>query len=121
MENEVVYVDVVYFGYDWSDEREGNKKLEQDFIVKLKTKFPNAQFKDAYDNIKGFRQEVYLEELNKDDYFSWLIGNGWHEMSLTIQMTIMGAGIDEQLKERAEKYINLAKAQYPEAFKTTTK
>jgi hypothetical protein len=56
---------------------------------------------------------VFLNEVNNDNYFAWLIGKGWYEMSLTMQLIFMQA----EQKERTQKYIALAKEQYPEAFK----
>lgn len=116
MEVKLEYQDLLYFGYDWSDEREQNRKLQSEFIKEIKERFPNVKLEDAYDNIKGFRQEVYLEEIENDNYFSWLIGKQWYEMSMTMQLIMMSADKPEQ-KEKFEKYFALAKKQYPETFK----
>lgn len=118
MENqsELKYQDLVYFGTDW-DEEGGTKseKHQSDFMVELKVRFPNVKFKDCYNEIKGLRQEVYLEQVDDNNYFSWLIGKGWFEFSLTMQVLMMDK--DPKQKEKFDKYIALAKKQYPEEFK----
>ena len=48
--NKMKHQDLMYFGYEWDAD---SKKNGTDFI---------AEIKDAYDSIKGYRQEVYLEE-----------------------------------------------------------
>ena len=111
------YQDLVYFGYDWSDDAKENRQAQFDFIAEIKKDFPNVRLEDAYDNIKGFRQEVYLEESESDNYFSWLIGKQWFEMSLTMQLIMMSTGREPDQKEKFEKYLALAKKQYPEVFK----
>ena len=117
MEVKLEYQDLLYFGYDWSDESAENRKAQFDFIKEIKEKFPNVLLEDAYDNIKGFRQEVYLEEAENDNYFSWLIGKQWFEMSMTMQLIMMSAGREPEQKEKFDKYFSLAKKQYPESFK----
>lgn len=117
MEVKLEYQDLLYFGYDWSDESAENRKEQFDFIKEIKEKFPNVRLEDAYDNIKGFRQEVYLEEAENDNYFSWLIGKQWFEMSMTMQLIMMSDGREPEQKEKFEKYFALAKKQYPESFK----
>ena len=64
------YQDLMYFGYGWDSD---SKKNETDFIAEIKAKFPNVELKNAYDSIKGYRQEVYLEEAESDNYWAWLI------------------------------------------------
>jgi len=103
------YQDLMYFGYAWEKD---SKKNENDFISAIKEKFQNVQLKDAYDSIKGYRREVYLEESESDNYWAWLIAFGWIELSLTGQLMLM----DKGQKDIIIKYINLAKSQYPQQF-----
>lgn len=103
-------MDVMYFG----SEHEGNSLgFQSDFIKQITEKFPNVKLKDAYDYIKGLRQEVHLDESDKDNYFSFLIGKGWYEMSLTMQIAMM----DKDQVDECKRWLKLAKTQYPEAFK----
>jgi len=108
------YMDVVYFGYDHEKESAG---YQAEFIDHIKQKFENVELRDAYDSIKGYRQEVFLREDQNDDYYSWLIGDGWFEMSLTMQLIMMSYNDPEQ-KAKFDKYFALAKQQYPHAFKS---
>lgn len=103
------YQDLIYFGYAW----DGNSmQHEIDFIAEIKERFLNVELKNAYDSIKGYRQEVYLDEVDDDDYWAWLIAYGWLEFSLAGQLML----IIEDQKEKLDKYILLAKSQYPEKF-----
>jgi dsDNA-binding SOS-regulon protein len=104
------YQDLIYFGYDSEPE---SKMYETDFIKEIKEKFPNVELKDAYDSIKGYRREVYLDKPESDNYWAWLIAFGWLEFSLKGQLMLM----DEEQKEKLLNYINLAKSQYPNNFK----
>lgn len=115
---ELKYMDLVYFGYDdLGKEGQENKKLQQEFIEKIKETFPNVELKNAYDQIKGFRQEVYLEEKDEDNYYSWLFGKLFYDLSLTLQLIMMSAGREPEQKVKFDRYFALAKKQYPEAFK----
>ena len=89
MQDNLKYTDLLYFGYDWSKEGQENGKLEKEFMNELRTRFIDVGFEDAYDSIKGFRQEVYLKESEHDDYYSWILANGWHNCSLTMQLIMM--------------------------------
>jgi len=114
LKDNLKYQDLVYFGYDHSlEDGSEARKNEQEFINDLRERFPDASFKDAYDSIKGYRQEVYLPEGNSDSYYTWLIAFGWYEFSLT--MGIMMRSPDR--KDDIEKYIKLAKVEYPQNFK----
>lgn len=117
METKLQYQDLLYFGYDWSEESAESKKAEQDFIKEIKDRFQNVKLQDAYDNIKGFRQKVYLEERLSDNYFSWLIAQQWFENSMTMQLIMMSASREPEQAKKFEKYFALAKQQYPEVFK----
>jgi hypothetical protein len=115
---ELKYMDLVYFGYDdYSDEGKKNLKEQSDFMEKLKERFPNVQFRDAYDDIKGFRQEVFLEEKDNDNYYAWLFGKQFYNLSLTSQLLVMGASHQPEQREKINHYFALAKKQYSEEFK----
>lgn len=116
MELKLEYQDLLYFGYDWSEDGNDNKQSEIDFKSQIQDKFPNIKLVDAYDSIKGYRQEVYLEETESDNYFSWLIGKQWYQESFTMQLLMM-SGKSKEEKESFDKYLKLAKQQYPEVFK----
>lgn len=107
------YQDLLYFGYEWDAE---SKQFETEFISEIKEKFPNVELKDAYDSIKGYRREVFLEESESENYWPWLIAHSWLEFSLTGQLMLM----DADQKDKLLKYINLARSQYPEKFKVST-
>ncbi len=107
------YQDLMYFGYEFDAESKSN---EAEFITQIKEKFPNVKLINAFDEIKGYRQEVYLEETESDNYFAWLIAFGWFMLSLTGQMIMMNAS----QKEKFIGYINIAKSQYPENFKSSS-
>lgn len=110
------YQDLLYFGYDWSDDCDENEQLEIEFKNQITEQFPNVKLVDAYDNIKGYRQEVYLEPSDSDNYFSWLFGKQWYEKSFTIQLFLISEETEEA-RRFLYKYLKLAKEQYPEAFK----
>jgi len=102
--------DLVYFGYEYDKD---SKKHETDFSNEIKERFPDVRLIDAYDSIKGYRQAVYLDEAENDNYWAWLIAFGWSALSLTGQLMFMDSGN----KEKLDYYINLAKSQYPQNFK----
>lgn len=103
----------MYFGYTWNSE---SRKNEQDFIKEVKEAFPNVVLKDAYNEIKGYRQEVWLEDNQEDEYMAYLIGNGWYNLSLTLQIDMMS----KEKHDKVMKWIDLAKKQFPENFKQNT-
>jgi hypothetical protein len=105
------YQDLMYFGYEWDTD---SKEAETVFIAEIQERFPQVELKNAYDNIKGYRREVYLEEAETDNYWAWLIAFGWLELSFGGQLMLM----DKDSEERLRKYINLAKSQYPTKFKS---
>lgn len=111
------YQDLVYFGYDHEPKEAAEaREAEKEFIETLKERFPEAEFKDAYDYIKGYRREVYLPKESSDHYYAWIIAFGWYDFSLT--MSIMMRSADK--KEDVTKYIELAKSEYPQNFKSET-
>lgn len=100
--------DLMYFGYEYDA-----PKLQAEFINEIKEKFDNVVLKDAYDSIKGYRQEVHLPKEQEDDYLIWLIAKGWLEMSFAMQLLMM----DKDRKEEFDRIWKLAKKRHPEAFK----
>jgi hypothetical protein len=110
------YQDLLYFGYSFGEDAEESERFEKEFKEEIETRFLNVKLKDAHDSIKGYRQEVYLEQKDSDEYYAWLIALGWFEFSLTMQLIMMSHEEPEQ-KEKFDKYFALAKEQYPEKFK----
>lgn len=110
------YQDLLYFGYDFGEEAAESRKLEIEFMKELKERFTTVKFRNAYDNIKGYRQEVYLEKENSDNYFAWVLAFAWFECSLTMQLLMMSYKEPDQ-KALFDKYFALAKEQYPQKFK----
>lgn len=107
-------MDIMYFGYEWDKDSRQN---EIDFINEIKEKFPNVKLKNAYDSIKGYRQEVWLDDNQEDDYMAFLLGKGWFEMSMSLQIDMMTKERNDQVK----KWIDLTRIQYPESFKKPQK
>lgn len=103
-------MDLMYFGYDWESD---SQKLEKQFKETIVTIFPEVKLVDAYNSIKGYRQEVYLPDEQKDNYLTWIIGDGWIYISLTMQLMMM----DKEQSNEFKRIFALAKLQYPEAFK----
>jgi hypothetical protein len=103
-------MDVMYFGYEYEDD---SRQFEIDFKKEIKEKFDNVDLRNAYDSIKGYRQEVCLDKDQKDNYQTWLIGKGWVGMSMIMQLMML----DKDLNGEFERMIDSAKLQYPEAFK----
>ena len=115
MENNKKPIDLVYFGYDNPGEESENAQKEQkEFMETLKERFPTVSFKEAYDEIKGFRQEIFLDAELKEQYYTWIFGWGWHHYSLMV--SIMMANIDGS--GEAEKYLDMAALEYPQNFKS---
>jgi len=107
---ELEYTDLLYFGYHWEPE---SKKLQSDFIDAIKQKFEHVKLENAFDDIKGYRQVVHLDKESKDNFFAWLIGDGWIDCSMSLQLLMMS----KEDKDTFMKYFNLAKEQYPDSFK----
>lgn len=101
-------MDLMHFGYDSEEDSRG---LEIDFKKEVKSKFESVELIDAYDQIKGLRQEVYLPNDLKEDYYMWLIAKGWFQMSMNLQL--IGMGDTEEFK----RLIEVTKIKYPEVFK----
>lgn len=100
--------DLLYFGYDWEPD---SLPLQEEFIREVKERFPNVRLEDAWDNIKGYRQAVYLEKEQEEDYLIWAICHGWIGSSFTLQM--MNFQSNTKMREMVEKGREL----YPECFK----
>jgi hypothetical protein len=103
-------IDLMYFGYAWEDE---GPKLEKEFIELVTLAFPNVILDNAYDEIKGYRQQVEIPDEQQDEYLAWIIADGWSQMSLVMQLMIL------EKKENGEFYriYHIAKEKYPESFK----
>lgn len=107
--------DLVYFGYDHEPtEAAEAREAEKTFMNELKERFPTAEFKDAYDYIKGYRREVYLPEGSSEAYYAWIIAFGWYDFSLTMGLIMRSP----DQKDVVRKYIELAKSEYPQNFKS---
>jgi len=102
-------MDLMYFGYTYDADSAG---LEKQFKRDVNLEFKNVKLKDSYDQIKGYRQEVILSDDLRDTYLSWIIAEGWHSMSLTMQLLM----IDKRQKKECLRLINLAKENYPNNF-----
>jgi len=100
-------MDLVYFGYEWESD---SRSLEQEYIKEVKEAFPDVQLKNSYDEIKGYRQSVYLDENRKEDYLVWALAFGWFNCSMTLTLLI------RQDEEKALELIEKAKEKYPEKF-----
>ena len=107
------YMDLVYFGYSFGADEPEARKNKIDFAKEIKEKFPNVELRNADDDIKGYRSEVYLDKAEEENYYSFLFGKGWFEMSLTLQIDMMSKERHDDVK----RWIELARQQYPEAFK----
>lgn len=103
----VMMVDLVYFGYEWESD---SRSLEQEYIKEVKEAFPDVKLENAYDEIKGYRQSVYLDENRKEDYLVWALAFGWHNCSMTLALLI------RQDEEKVLELIEKAKEKYPENF-----
>jgi hypothetical protein len=115
MEKDNNFMDLVYFGYDYyGEESKESIGYQNEFMKDIKERFPDVKFKDAYDQIKGFRQEVILPEEKKEDYYSWIIAFGWLEFSLSMQLLSMSTDKRDELMSLIDK----AKKEYPQNFKS---
>lgn len=104
----MVNVDLVYFGYEWEDD---SRKLEKEFIEEVSKAFPTAKLENAYDEIKGYRRSVFIEEEKEDDYLTYIFAHGWYGCSMTL--LLMGYNQKAKLDELFER----VKREYPECIK----
>lgn len=102
-------MDLVYFGYVGSP---NSLKYQEEFINEITVSFPDIVMENADDEIKGYRLSISLDDAKKREYFPWLIAKGWFKFSLTGALMLRDATEADSLN----KYIELAKQQYPEAF-----
>ena len=103
-------MDLMYFGYEWEPDSVNHEKEFKNEVVKV---FPDVKLVNAFDYIKGYRQEVHLDDSQKDNYLSWVLGGGWLYMSMTMQLLMM----DDSSKTEFQRIWDLAKKQYPKSFK----
>lgn len=111
---EKVYADLMYFGYEYD---KGSKENQTDFMREAKERFEHIEFREAYDQIKGYRQEVYIDEANKQNFKVWQLAFGWWELSMNWQLIMLSTYRDPVAKETFEKCFRLAKQEYPQQFK----
>src|SRR5574337_1185116 len=102
--------DLMYFGYPYEAD---SSSLEKEFMSAIKNDFAEVKFKNAYDDIKGYRQEIMLDDFDRDNYYAWVIAHGWAEMSLMVQLMMM----DYKLKDEFFRLLDYAKQRYPHCFK----
>jgi hypothetical protein len=104
-------IDLMYFGNSF-DNYEG-PKIEKEFIELVTLAFPNVKLDNAYDEIKGYRQQVEIPDEQQDEYLAWIIGEGWGHMSLVIKVLKL------EKDENGEFYriYKIAKEKYSESFK----
>ena len=115
LKDNLEYQDLVYFGYDHEPKEAAEaREAEKEFMNTLKQRFAEVEFKDAYDYIKGYRREVYLPKGSSDSYYAWIIAFGWYDFSLRVSIMFMSP----DQKEDVQKYIKLAKLEYPQNFKS---
>lgn len=101
-------VDLVYFGYEWDVD---SRKLEKEFIEEVSKAFPTAKLENTYNEIKGYRRSVFIEEEKEDDYLTYILAHGWYGCSMTLR--IMGYNDKEKLNKLFER----VKREYPECIK----
>lgn len=104
----MVNADLVYFGYEWDND---SRRLEREFIEEVSKAFPTAKLKNAYDDIKGYRRSVFIEEEKKDDYLTFIFAHGWFGCSMTLQLMAYND------KNRLNKLYERVKREYPECIK----
>ncbi len=102
-------MDLLYFGYHGKEAND----LQKEFTKGMAEAFPNAELKNADDDIKGVRREMHLPIAEEENYYVWIIGNGWINASLTFNLLINGPGD----KSKINGYLKKTKEKYPEAFK----
>lgn len=99
-------VDLVYFGYEWEDD---SRKLEKEFIEEVSAAFPDAKLENAYDEIKGYRRSVFIEEEKEEDYLVFIIAHGWYNCSMSLQLM--------KDSEKIDRLIARVKQEYPDCLK----
>ena len=99
-------VDLVYFGYKWDDH---SHEFEKEFIEEVSAAFPDAELKDAYDEIKGYRRSVFIDEEKEEDYLVFILAHGWYNFSMALRIM--------DYSEKFDKLIARVKQEYPDCLK----
>ena len=99
-------VDLVYFGYEWDDH---SREFEKEFIEEVSAAFPDIKLKDAYDEIKGYRRSVFIDEEKEDDYLVFILAHGWYNFSKALRIM--------DYSEKFDKLVARAKQEYPDCWK----
>ena len=101
-------MDLIYFGYE-----NNAPELQNQFISELTKDFPNVKLEDAYDSIKGYRQQIMFESKDEEEINMWLIAKGWFNCSLTLGILLL----DDTRKKEVKRLISNTKKRYPQDFK----
>lgn len=99
-------MDLMYFGF------ENGMELKKEFEDSILEIFTDIKLISYYDDIHGYREEVYLLDEQRDNYLAWILGNGWLKISLSLQVLSRDKRTESELKNIAK----LAGEQYPNAF-----
>ena len=99
--------DLLYFGKDYED----GYNIEKEFLTEIAKEFPQAKLSNAYDYIKGHRQEVVLPDDQENEFYAWCVAFGYIYSSMTLQLMMLDG--DEALRG----IINQAKTKYPQNFR----
>jgi hypothetical protein len=86
---EEIYTDILYFGYDWDEKAQENCEKEKAFLAKSAVAFPAIVCYDAYDSVKGYRQEVALPISEKHNFIMWLMEHNFLLCSFNYQMLLL--------------------------------
>jgi len=100
--------DLLYCGgiYDRPD-------ISEEVIKDLRTLMPDLQYEDDYDDYKGHRLVISIEDGESDNYFACLIALGMFRLSLHFGIMMM----DGDRSSDIERILALAKSKYPKYFK----
>jgi len=104
--------DNLYFGKDTTEERLNNERNQRSFIKELKQALPDILMYDAYSPTLGFRISVFVDDLQKFNYCSWLLSTDWYSHSeylTSLQNDDAGQG---ELKS----FLEFSMLQYPQAY-----
>ena len=102
-------VDLIYFGDEYD---EGSEQHETEFLKEIKHDFPDVKLENAYDPIKGYRQQVTLSDEQELDYQVWLIGFGWFTYSFALNLVLC----DDRNEPLIDKLLVLARERYRDSF-----
>ncbi|GAG37749.1 unnamed protein product [marine sediment metagenome] len=58
------------------------------FIEEATAAFSDGSFEKVHDEIKGWRVEVEIPDIENRAWYKHLITSGWHEASLSFQLTL---------------------------------